>query len=271
MKLMIAHEYDHLVAAITFELSKCDDEIVINNAIKRLNDIHFDLAKSVATNVGVPAPAKAVRPNHGKKDKFLSQTAFIPKEPTIASRRIAILVADGFDLTQVTAVRAALSAQGALTFIVGPRRAHIKSSTTASDSQESGLGADFSWESGRSTLFDALYIPGGAQSALTLRENGRTLHWVREAFHHCKAIAASGEGVDFIQEACQLPGIQLAIKPGDTAPVVSMGVVTVGKFETSHEITAKLGSGKDFVSLFGVEISKHRCWERSSLAEKVAA
>jgi catalase len=216
-------------------------------------------------NVGVTAPTKEGRPNHGKKDKFLSQTAFLPKEPTIASRRIAILVAEGFDLTQVTAVRAALSAQGALTFIVGPRRARIKSTS------DSGLGADFSWESGRSTLFDALYIPGGAQSALTLRENGRTLHWVREAFHHCKAIAASGEGVDFLQQACQLPGIQLAIKPADTTPVVSMGVVTVGKFETSHELTAKLGSGKDFVSLFATEISKHRCWERSSLAAKVAA
>ena len=216
-------------------------------------------------NVGVPAPTEAARPNHGKKDKMLSQTAFIPKEPTIVSRRIAILVADGFDLTQVTAVRAALSSQGALTFVVGPRRAQIKSS-----SDGRGLGADFSWESGRSTLFDALYIPGGAQSALTLRESGRSIHWVREAFHHCKAIAASGEGVDFIQEACQLPGIQLALKPADTTAVVDKGVVTVGKFETSHELKAKFG-GKDFVSLFATEISKHRCWERSDLAAKVPA
>ena len=106
---------------------------------------------------------------------------------------------------------------------------------------------------------------------MTLRQNGRTLHWVREASHHCKAIAASGAGVDFLQEACQLPGIQFAIKREDTSPVVSMGVVTVGKFETSHELTAKLGSGKDFVGLFGTEISEHRCWERSSLAAKVAA
>src|SRR6266496_163208 len=180
-------------------------------------------------NVGVPAPIEAARPNHGKRDKMLSQTAFIPKEPTIVSRRIAILVADGFDLIQVTAVRAALASQGALTYVVGPRRALIKSS-----SDDDSLGADFSWESGRSTLFDALYIPGGAQSALTLRESARSIHWVREAFHHCKAIAASGEGVDFIQEACQLPGIQLALKPTDTAAVVDKGVVTVGQFETSH-------------------------------------
>lgn len=41
----VAHEYEHLVSALTFELSKCDDEIVVNNMIKRLNDIDFNLAK----------------------------------------------------------------------------------------------------------------------------------------------------------------------------------------------------------------------------------
>ena len=200
---------------------------------------------------------------------MLSQTAFTSREPSIASRRIAILVADGFDLTQVAAVRAALSTLGANTFIIGPRRAHIKSS--AIDGKESGVHADFSWESGRSTLFDAIYVPGGAQSALILREEGRVIHWVREAFHHCKPIAASGEGVNLIQDACQLPGVELAFNPKETAPVVDKGVVTVGKFEMSHEVTAKLRGGNDFISLFATEISKHRCWERSALAKKVAA
>jgi len=181
-------------------------------------------------------------------------------------------VADGFDLAQVTAVRGALSAQGALCFIIGNRRGHIKSSSqsTSEDPQETGLGADYGWETGRSVLFDAIYVPGGAQSALTMRESGRAVHWVREAFQHCKPIAASGEGVDFIQEACQLPGIELALKPSDTSPVVSKGVVTVGKFEASHELAAKFG-GNDFVSLFATEISKHRCWERTPLTLKIAA
>ena len=39
------HEYDHLVGPFTFELSKCDDEIVTTNMIKRLNDIDFEFAK----------------------------------------------------------------------------------------------------------------------------------------------------------------------------------------------------------------------------------
>ena len=41
----VAHEYDHMVAAITFELSHCDDETVVKNAIKRFNEIDFNLAK----------------------------------------------------------------------------------------------------------------------------------------------------------------------------------------------------------------------------------
>jgi catalase len=270
--LTLAYEYEHLVGALTFELSKCDDEIVTRKVIERLNDIEFNLAKTVALNIGVPVPAKASRPNHGKKDKHLSQTAFIPETPTIVSRRIAILVADGFDLTQVTAVRSALSASGTRTFVIGNRRGHIKSvSQTTSDSQETGLGADFSWESGRSTLFDAIYVPGGAQSALTLRESGRSVHWIREAFHHCKPVAASGDGVDFVQRALELPGIRLALKPWDSTPVVDKGVVTVGKFHATDGMKLKVGSGSDFISLFATEISKHRCWERMKLAAKVAA
>ena len=93
---------------------------------------------------------------------------------------------------------------------------------------------------------------------------------MHKAFHHCKVIAASEESVDFIQEACQLPGIQLALKPADTNAIVDKGIVTVGKFEISHELKVTF-EGKDFVSLFANEISKHRCWERSSLAEKVPA
>ena len=270
MSAHLAHEYEHMVSAFSFELSKCNDHIVMGNMIKRLNNIDFNLAKMVAQNVGVEPPAEAVRPNHGKKDKYLSQAMFMPKTPTIAARRIAILVADGFDLTQVTAVRAALTGQGANCFIIGPRRGPIKSSSTRHH-PETDLGADFSWEGGRSTQFDALYVPGGAQSALILRESGRAIHWVREAFHHCKAIAASDDGVDFIQSACQLPGIQLALTPSDTTPVVHMGVVTVSTFGVLHELKVMMRGGTDFISLFAQEISNHRCWERSELAAKVAA
>jgi catalase len=44
-------------------------------------------------------------------------------------------------------------------------------------------------------LFDALFIAPGAKSAETLKKDGRVIHWVREAFGHCKIIGAVGEGL----------------------------------------------------------------------------
>ena len=109
------------------------------------------------------------------------------------SRRIAILVADGFNLGEVQAIRAALKAGMASTWVIGPRRGPVYP-----DGEEVGRGkgysADHHYESQRSTLFDAIIVPSGRKSAEALAGNGRAIHWVREAFGHCKAIGAIGEG-----------------------------------------------------------------------------
>ncbi|KAF8845348.1 catalase-domain-containing protein [Paxillus ammoniavirescens] len=182
------YEKAHLISAISFELSHCEDPVVYRSYIKVLNDIDFDFAKCVAAKVGGEIPSQPGRPNHGKKSKGLSQRDFFPTEPTIVSRRIGILIADGFNAAEMHAVRAALTNFKAVCYIIGPRRSHI---LPMSD-QDTNLGvfADHHFEGQRSTLFDALYIPSGAVHVNTLAKNGRVVHWVREAFGHCKPIAA---------------------------------------------------------------------------------
>lgn len=88
-------EKKHLISAISFELDHCDDPVVYESYTKVLNNIDFDLAKQVATNVGGVIPEKPARVNHGKKSAPLSQMYYKPEKPTIASRRIAFLIADG--------------------------------------------------------------------------------------------------------------------------------------------------------------------------------
>lgn len=146
----------------------------------------------MAIKVNGEVPAKPGRPNHGKKSKGLSQLDFLPKEPTIVSRRIAILITDGFNAIEMQAVRAALTSAKAVCYVIGPRRNYIRPMS----SQDFGRGifADHHFESQRSTLFDALYIPSGEEHAKTLAKSGRVVHWVREAFGHLKPIAAIGEG-----------------------------------------------------------------------------
>ena len=88
-------EKSHLISALGFELDHCDDPVVYNRMIERLCDIDLELAQAVAEKAGAPTPTKANRPNHGKKSASLSITSYNPPEPTIATRRVAILISEG--------------------------------------------------------------------------------------------------------------------------------------------------------------------------------
>ena len=183
-------EKKHLINAISFELSHCNDPLVYKNAIPQLNEIDHELAKKVAVNVGGDAPPEPKRKSHGKRTVRISQTDFAPEKPLIKSRRIAILIADGFESGAVEGLRAAMELGSALTFVIGPRRGKITDATGTIS-----VMADHHFEGQRSTLFDALFIAPGAKSADTLKKDGRVIHWVREAFGHCKTIGAVGEGM----------------------------------------------------------------------------
>ncbi|KAF8881957.1 catalase [Gymnopilus junonius] len=258
------YEKSHLISAISFELSHCDDQQVYETYTKVLNNIDFDLAKAVAQNVNGIIPEKPARQNHGKKDAALSQTHFIPKKPTIASRRIAILVADGFNMAEVESVRAALASAQATTWIIGPRRGKIY----AQGASGVGLIADHHYEGQRSTLFDAIYIPSGADHAKSIAINGRAIHWIREAFGHCKAIGVVGDAVPVVRDAIGLPEIKVASSPDSTAVQSSYGVVTAGKCDVKAAIVDVLeiasDGSKGFATSFAYEISQHRCYLRES-------
>ena len=188
-------EKSHLMSAIIFELSHCDDPIVYETYIKILINIDLKLAQQVAAAVGATVPTTPGIPNDGKTSPSLSQTYYAPSTPTIATRRIAFLVADGFDNTQVQTIQAALKAANAFTFIIGPRRGLVYPAGVDPGSPTGGVPADHSWESQRSTGFDAILIPDGIKHVEDLSKSGRAIQWVREAFGHLKVIGAIGEGM----------------------------------------------------------------------------
>ncbi|KAI9703498.1 MAG: catalase A [Bogoriella megaspora] len=263
-------EKKHATAAYAFELDHCDDPVVYDRLSQRLADIDLSLAQTVAEMVGGTPPQKAGAQNHGKKAKGLSQVDFVPQEPTIKSRRIAILIADGFDAVAYAAIVAAIKSAGALPFTIGPRRSAIYA---AGESKDHGKGVkpDHHLEGMRSTMFDSLFIPGGEQSVSTLRSAGRALHWVREAFGHLKAIGATGEAVAFVRDACELSGVKFS--DGDSV-VDSYGVVTQVKTqpEKLKEVVKMAKGAANFVDAYFYEISQHKNWAREldGLAEKVA-
>lgn len=255
-----APEKSHVTAALGFELDHCDDPVVYERMTSRLSEIDLELAQSVAELVGGEQPKEQTRPKHNKTSKGLSQLDYAPEKPTIATRMVAIIIADGYDAVAYNGIKAALSAAGALPFTISPRRNKI---FAAGEDKNSGKAvvADHHLEGMRSTMFDSVFVPGGSQSVETLRKNGRAVHWVREAFGHLKAIGATGEAVQFVRDACDLPGMQFST----SADVVdSYGVVTAAQVQPQSfkEVISMAKGAKDFVDAYTFAISQHKNFDR---------
>ncbi|KAF2127956.1 catalase A [Dothidotthia symphoricarpi CBS 119687] len=253
-------EKSHMADAFAFELDHCDDPVVYKRMVERLCEIDLELAQKVADMVGADVPTEQTRPKHNQKAKGLSQLEYMPSVPTIATRMVAILIADGYDKIAYNGIKAALTAAGALPFTISPRRNKIY----ADGEEKGGSGgvvADHHLEGMRSTMFDSVFVPGGAKSVETLRKNGRAVHWVREAFGHLKAIGATGEAVDFVKQAVDLPGMEFSTT-GDV--VESYGVVTSSQVQPeSFSEAVKMAKGATgFLSAYTFAISQHKNFDR---------
>lgn len=255
----------HVAKAFSFELDHCDDPVVYKRMTERLAAIDFDLAKTVATNVGGTIPTKALKENKGTKAKGLSQMEFMPEKPIIKTRRISILLADGFDFDQYTAMKKALQTQDAFVFTIGAQRQGVTS--------ESGqkVVPDHFFTGMRSTLFDAVYVPGG-KHIQALAKNGVAKHWIAESFSHLKAIAGSNEAVPFIQRQINLAEVEVA--QNGSSLKESYGVVTGYGDAGSLLKVANVGpDAKGLAERFIWHISRHRTWAREldGLSDQIAA
>ena len=105
---------------------------------------------------------------------------------TVKSRKVAALIANGFDGKHIEAMKKALMAEGAMLKTVAPVLGPIENS----DGKD--IVADFSLLTAASVLFDAVYIPGGKRSIATLSENADACHFVDEAYKHCNTLRKRG-------------------------------------------------------------------------------
>ena len=262
---MSDHEKLHITKALGFELDHCDDPTVYNRlAGTRLAEIDLSLARKVADLVGAPVPQTAPRQNHGKRAPRLSQTEYIPAKPTIESRKIAIIIGDGYDASSVCGVKAAIKAAQATPVIIGLKRSPIYADGESSITSP-GIIADHHYDGQRSTMFDATFIPDGSHIN-TLINNGQIRHWIQESFGHLKTIGGTGHGIDLIAASLRDVGGHLRVASiDDTKPVEWFGVVTIGKQtkEDSFGQTFEISKGAtSFLGQFFYQISRHRNFER---------
>ncbi|EPS30756.1 hypothetical protein PDE_05708 [Penicillium oxalicum 114-2] len=260
-------EKAHVAKAFSFELDHCDDPIVYKRMTERIASISTELAETVANNVGGDLPSKSPRSNHGKTAKGLSQLEYMPEKAVIDTRRVAILIADGFDYDAYTTMKDALTERGAFVFTIGAQRKGVTS--------ESGqtVTPDHFFVGMRSTLFDATFVPGGKHVAEGLAKSGVAKHWIAEAFSHLKAIAGVNEAVPFIKKQIGLDEVKVASPGASVAD--SYGVVTgYGDASSTLKVSGEIGpESKGLGEKFIWHISRHRNWQREldGLSDQVGA
>ena len=198
-----AAEKEHIIAAFRFELSKVEVPAIRQRMVDNLAHVDEKLARRVAEPLGIGAPDAQGRGR--PRRAFASTGCKLPIEESPALS----MVDTGDGSMQARArwrswwptasirPRSSRSARrsqqaGAQCKVVGPRLG-----TVASASRRQ-LEVDATFANMPSVMFDAVLVPAGAQGAEALARNGDAVHFVLEAYKHCKAICTVGEGVQLL-------------------------------------------------------------------------
>ncbi|HEX5885936.1 MAG TPA: catalase [Pyrinomonadaceae bacterium] len=261
-------EQNHIVRALRFELGKVETPPIRERMLYLLAQVDTDLANRVAAGLGLTVPKKLDKPLNlsvpadGDPRKFQPKRSTAEIEPSpalrmvdnpnftlksIKTRKIAFLVADGYNDAAVNEMKMSLMKAGALAMTVAPRLGVL---TGAGGDP---LNADCSLLTGSSVLFDAVYVPDGEASVAALEAEPEALNFLNEAYKHCKTIAASGAGIELLAKA----GLPVSVSEGDSENGSPM--------EGSMDPGVIVGRNGDMAALaenFILGIARHRHWER---------
>lgn len=256
-------EKNHIIDALRFELGKVETVSIRERMLFTLSQVDQDLAQQVADGLGMNVPKNVEKPiNRGapaddngkyeptRKESSISNSPALSMANTIKdsikTRKIAFLVASGVDTALLNPVKKALEAQGAVVDLIAPWLGTI----TAKD--KSKLEIKKSFLTSASVLYDAVYVPGG--SAATLAGEANAVHFLNEAWKHCKAVAADASAKALLEKTYFADEL-LGGKPTD-------GKSPNGLIVSDNASTLS----KEFVAA----IAQHRFWEREK-SRKVPA
>jgi catalase len=256
-------EKNHIIQALSFELGKVQTIEIRERMLRILSNIDMDMAKQIADALGMAVPKKGAPLNQSipadgnPKDyqpievesSIISSAALSMANTiknTIQTRKVAILAANGVNGNTLKKLQKALKDAGAMVDIIAPKQGYLISA------EKDQIPVNGSFLTEASVFYDAVYVPGGAKSIETLEGDPDAIHFLNEAFKHCKPIAADTGSMPLL--SATYFGSRL---PTDNNKLLALGVVVSDKPQTLAD---------QFIQV----ISQHRFWERES-ARKVPA
>jgi protease I len=122
----------------------------------------------------------------------------------LAGRKVAILVAEGFEQVEMTEPRQALVDAGATTVLIAPAAGTVRS--WAGSDWGTEFPVDATVDEVSAADYDALLIPGGVMSPDKLRMNEKAVQFVKDFFSGHKPVASICHGPWLLAEAGVLDG-----------------------------------------------------------------
>jgi catalase len=217
-------EQAHVAEAFTFELGKVYEQAIKERELLVLANVDTALCELVAAGLGLPAPK-------GKpaEDVTLSPALVqILAEPgPIDGRKIGIIADANSDLAGVAKLVKAVGALGVTALVVAPVGGILKAGRRQ-------VTVDRTFATARSIEFDAIVVAAGTKPAPDIK----LVVLLQEAFRHCKAIAAWGDGTAVLKAA--------------RIPVKGPGIAVAEDVD------------KTFTATLATSLGLHRAWDRAA-------
>lgn len=214
-------EKQHIINAFSFEVGRVKDKSVRQQVVDMFGNVDLAMATEVANNIGVTPPT-AEESSVTKASPALSQENTIK---TQVGRKIAVILYNGFQDTEVKEILQGLNLAGVAYEIISDKQGFV------SGKNKIDLQVDHTFTTTHPVLYDAIYIVGGSNVDDAFYKNASD--FIKEAHKHYKAIGATADGIEWLESNNII---------GDP------GVIE--------------GNGKQFLETFLEAIAAHRHWNR---------
>ena len=237
-------EKAHILRAFRFELTRLRVPAIRERVVASLANVDAELASTLARQLGMamPSPMPRAMPTPPQPEVATSPALSLfalPGDGSIATRKIAVFVADGIDGSASTALHAKLTGLGAVPRYIGAQLGAV----TAAGGET--IDVECSFETMPSVLFDAVAVADGPAAAQSLAAIGQALEFLKDQYRHAKPMLVLGAAADLLVKA----GIPSALPSGAADPGI---------------VTGPDATGADASAAFVAAIGRHRHFERAT-------
>jgi catalase len=237
-------ERAHIKNAFRFELSKVTIPAIRQRMVAGLRNVSEELAGQLAHDLGFETPDPMPRAiDKAPSPEITSSPALslmaLPGDGTVATRKVAILMAEGVHGTSVADIVDALTDAGAVTRLLSQRLGVI------TGAEGTPFEVDGTLENSPPVLFDALVLPDGIDAVERLAKDGHTLEFLKDQYRHGKSILVLGAASKLLKKA----GIFEVLPSGEPDPGL---------------LVAEPGGYDSAAKRFVTAIAKHRHPERDT-------